>query len=228
MNNFPTVTKHLLLLNALMFVITTLLKTHGVDITEYLGLHFILATRFNPAQLVTYLFMHGSFSHLFFNMFAIWMFGRLIENKWGMRRYLIFYFLCGIGAGIIQELTQYIYYITELQQYANVDIGNNLIIPMKDYLNRLNTIGASGAVFGVLLGFGMTWPNSKLYMFPIPFPVKSIFLIIGYAVVEFVSGISNNANDYVAHFAHLGGMLVGLIIILYWRQKDKKNGQYIN
>lgn len=228
MNNFPTVTKNLLILNVLMFFITTLLKTRGVDLTEFLGLHFFLAGQFNPIQLVTYLFMHASFSHLFFNMFAIWMFGRLVENKWGFKRYIIFYFLCGIGAGLIQEVTQYIYYVSELQQYADVNIGNGLIIPMKDYLNRLNTIGASGAVFGVLLAFGMTWPDSKLYMFPIPVPIKSRYLIIGYAILELVSGVSNSAGDYVAHFAHLGGMLIGLIIILYWRKKDKRNGQYTN
>ncbi|MFA6832554.1 MAG: rhomboid family intramembrane serine protease [Bacteroidaceae bacterium] len=228
MNNFPTVTKHLLILNVLMFAITTLLQTRGVDLTDYLGLHFILASQFNPAQLVTYLFMHGSFSHLFFNMFAIWMFGRLIENKWGFKRYIIFYFLCGIGAGLIQEATQYIYYLTELQHFSQVDIGNDLVIPMTDYLNRMNTIGASGAVFGVLLAFGMTWPDSKLYMFPIPVPVRSIYLIGGYAIIELIAGVSNNSGDYVAHFAHLGGMLIGLIIILYWRKKDKKNGQYTN
>lgn len=228
MKNFPTVTRHLLMLNILMFIITTVLKTRGIDLTDYLGLHFILADRFNPAQLVTYLFMHASFSHLFFNMFAVFMFGRWIESTWGVKRYLIYYLICGIGAGLVQELSQYIYYVSELQQYTQVDIGNNLVIPMKEYLNRLNTIGASGAVFGVLLGFGMTWPNIKIFMFPIPVPIKSIYLVVGYALIELVSGVSNNANDYVAHFAHLGGMLIGLILILYWRKKDNGHELFHN
>lgn len=221
----PTVTKNLIIINVLVFFGTFVALRYGIDLKDYLGLHFFLASDFNAAQLITYLFMHGGFTHLFFNMFAVFMFGSVLERTWGPKRFLFYYILCGIGAGIIQEGVQYVQYLTELSQYTQVNIGTG-IIPMEEFLNMMSTVGASGAVYAILLAFGMTFPNNHLFVFPIPFPIKAKFFVIGYALIELYSGIANNPSDNVAHFAHLGGMLFGLLLILYWRKKDKGNGTY--
>lgn len=160
--------------------------------------------------------MHGNFAHLFFNMFALWMFGNTLENIWGPNRFLLFYFICGIGAGLIQELVQYIQYVTTLQGYENVRIAANQIIPMSEYLNMLTTVGASGAVYGILLAFGMMFPNSTLYIY-FAIPIKAKWFVLIYGIIELSSGFTS--VDNVAHFAHLGGMLFGLILILYWKKK---------
>ena len=127
---------------------------------------------------------------------------------------------------MVQEAVQYIYYITVLSEYAGVNIGAN-VVPMGAYLNMMTTVGASGAVYGILLAFGMTYPNDKMFIFPLPFPIKAKWFVVGYVVIELWSAISNNPSDNVAHFAHLGGMLFGLILILYWKHKNKNNnGNY--
>ncbi|MGL5228732.1 MAG: rhomboid family intramembrane serine protease [Bacteroidales bacterium] len=221
----PTVTKNLIIINVLVFFGTFVALRYGIDLKDYLSLHFFLASDFNPAQLITYMFMHGGFTHIFFNMFAVFMFGSVLERTWGPKRFLFYYILCGIGAGLIQEGVQYVQYITEYSQYTQVNIGSG-IIPMEEFLNMMSTVGASGAVYAILLAFGMTFPNKHLFVFPIPFPIKAKFFVIGYALIELYSGIANNPADNVAHFAHLGGMLFGLLLILYWRKKDKSNGTY--
>jgi len=225
MNAFstPPVTKNIIIINILVFIATLVLAGRGIDLSDYLGLHFFLAKDFKAYQLLTYMFMHGGFTHIFFNMFAVWMFGRLLEQTWGPKRFLTFYLLCGIGAGLMQEVVQYIQYAAVLSNYSGVNTGTS-VIPMA--LNMMTTIGASGAVYAVLLAFGMTYPNEKLFLFPLPFPIKAKWFVLGYAVIELVAAISNNPNDNVAHFAHLGGMLFALIFILYWRHKDKNNGNY--
>jgi len=224
----PTVTKNLLIINALLFLATFVLgKTYGIDLNDYLGLHFFMADKFNPAQLITYMFMHGNLSHIFFNMFAVWMFGRVLEQVWGPKRFLFYYIICGIGAGLVQELVQFIHYETVLSAYTSVNIGNQ-IIPMADYLNRMITVGASGSVYAILLAFGMLFPNQQLFIIPFPFPIKAKYFVIGYALLELYLGFSNNPNDNVAHFAHLGGMIFGFILIMYWRKKNKNHGGYYN
>ncbi|MBQ2907448.1 MAG: rhomboid family intramembrane serine protease [Bacteroidales bacterium] len=213
----PTVVKNLLILNVLFFLATIACDVVlRIDLADYLGLHYIGASDFQPFQLVTYMFMHGNFAHLFFNMFALWMFGNTLENIWGPNRFLLFYFICGIGAGLIQELVQYIQYVTTLQGYENVRIAANQIIPMSEYLNMLTTVGASGAVYGILLAFGMMFPNSTLYIY-FAIPIKAKWFVLIYGIIELFSGFTS--VDNVAHFAHLGGMLFGLILILYWKKK---------
>ena len=150
MNNMPTVTKNLLIINVLCFFGYVVAKRYGIDLNDMLGLHFFLASDFNPAQLITYMFMHANFQHIFFNMFAVWMFGRTLENVWGPKRFLFYYILCGIGAGLIQEAVQYIEYVVSLSQYDGVDTGMG-VISMAEYLNMLTTVGASGAVYAILL-----------------------------------------------------------------------------
>lgn len=221
----PTVTKNLIIINALLFLGTIVAERYGIDLNDLLGLHFFLADKFNPAQLFTYMFMHGGLSHLFFNMFAVWMFGRILEQVWGPKRFLFYYILCGVGAGIVQEIVQFIHYETVLSSYANVDLGGQ-IVPVADYLNLMVTVGASGAVYAILLAFGMLFPNHEIFIIPLPFPIKAKYLVIGYAVLELYLGLSNNASDNVAHFAHLGGMIFGFILIMYWRKKSRDNGTY--
>ena len=194
-----------------------------LDLDNLLGLHFFLAPDFRFYQFVTYMFMHGGFAHILFNMFAVWMFGRVMESYWGSRRFLIYYFVCGIGAGLVQEGVQYVSYLVQgLDEFERVNVGY-AVISMGDYLNRWTTIGASGAVYGILLAFGMSFPNERLFIFPLPVPIKAKFFVIGYAVIELWSALSNS-GDGVAHFAHLGGMIFGLLLILYWR--NNRGGGY--
>ncbi|HJC97844.1 MULTISPECIES: rhomboid family intramembrane serine protease [Bacteroidaceae] len=213
----PTVTKNLLIINVLCFLGAMVARRYGVDLNDMLGLHFFLASDFNPAQLITYMFMHANFQHIFFNMFAVWMFGRTLEMVWGPKRFLFYYILCGIGAGLIQEGVQWVDYVVNLSQYERVNTGIS-IISMDEYLNLLTTVGASGAVYAILLAFGMLFPNSEMFIFPLPMPIKAKYFVIGYAVLELVLGITG--GDGIAHFAHLGGMLFGLILIIYWRKKN--------
>jgi membrane associated rhomboid family serine protease len=168
------------------------------------------------------MFMHADFQHIFFNMFAVWMFGRTLEQVLGSKRFLTYYMVCGIGAGLVQELIQYIQYATELSHYDGVNTGL-AVIPMGEYLNLMTTVGASGAVYGILLAFGMLFPNSQMFVFPIPFPIKAKFFVIGYAVIELLAGLGSS-GDGIAHFAHLGGMIFGFFLIVYWRKKNN-NGQ---
>lgn len=219
MNNLPTVTKNLLIINVLCFFGMLVAKRYGIDVENLLGLHFFLASDFNLSQLISYMFMHANFQHIFFNMFAVWMFGRVLEQVWGPRRFLTYYLICGIGAGLIQELVQYLEYAFTLSNYDSVNLGiAGGIIPMEEYLNMMTTVGASGAVYGILLAFGMLFPNSQMFIFPLPFPIKAKYFVIGYAILELFLGLGG--GDGVAHFAHLGGMLFGLILIIYWRKKN--------
>lgn len=216
----PTVTKNLIIINVLVFFGTLVAQRYGIDLTNYLGLHFFLASDFNPAQLITYMFMHGGFSHIFFNMFAVFMFGPILEQTWGPRRFLFYYILCGIGAGLIQEGVQYFEYATDISYL----IQSGYYSP--DVLNQMTTVGASGAVYAILLAFGMLFPNNRMFIFPLPFPIKAKFFVIGYALIELYFAFANNPGDNTAHFAHLGGMVFGLILILYWRKKNKNDGTY--
>ncbi|MCR4921820.1 MAG: rhomboid family intramembrane serine protease [Bacteroidaceae bacterium] len=229
MNNMPTITKHLLIINILMFAGRYVASLYGIDLDNLLGLHFFLASDFRWYQFFTYMFMHGGLEHLFFNMFAVWMFGRIVENTMGPRRYLFYYLTCGLGAGIIQECVQYISFLSQgLGAYEQVALASTTI-EMSEFLNRWTTVGASGAVYGILLAFGMTFPEERIFIIPLPVPIKAKYFVCGYAVIELMSALARS-NDGVAHFAHLGGMLFGLLLILYWRNhggnRGSRNGGY--
>ena len=184
MMNMPPVTKNLIIINLLFFLAKLVAVRYGVDLDNLLGLHFFLAPDFNFCQFFTYMFMHGGVTHILFNMFAVWMFGRVMESYWGGRRFLLYYVVCGLGAGLVQEGVQYVQYLWQgLGAYDTVNIGYT-VISMGDYLNRWTTIGASGAVYGILLAFGMSFPNERLFIFPLPVPIKAKFFVIGYAVIE--------------------------------------------
>ena len=159
----PTITKNIIIINLLFFFGGIVAESYGIDLSDYLGLHFFMADHFNLVQLFSYMFLHGGFSHLFFNMFAVWMFGRILEETWGPKRFLFYYIACGVGAGLIQEVVQFIEYEMTLSAYNSVNIGT-AIIPMDQYLNLMRTVGASGAVYAILLAFGMTYPNQSFRM----------------------------------------------------------------
>jgi membrane associated rhomboid family serine protease len=262
----PLVVKNLLIINGLLFLATWVFQNqYEIDLTDYLGLHYFSSDLFRPYQLVTYMFMHGGFEHIFFNMFALWMFGNVLENFWGSKRFLIFYMVTGIGAALTYLGYQGIQYqqvhsaidsliaspspenylelmrnhfnaflevpqvSTQVQAFAS-EWANHLNEP--HYLNvaltdinqlldlKINTpmVGASGAVFGVLLAFGMLFPNTLLYVYFL-IPIKAKYFVILYGGLELFLGIQNNPTDNVAHFAHLGGMLFGFILIKYWQKR---------
>ena len=224
MNNIPTMTKNLLIVNFLTFVATWVLQLRGVDLTNLLGLHFFLASDFHFYQFFTYMFLHGSFTHIFFNMFALWMFGAVIERVWGPKKFIFYYICCGIGAGVAQELVQYVSYSIEgLAAYQYVNAGG-VQMTTDAYINLWTTIGASGAVYAILLAFGMIFPNERLFIIPFPFPIKAKWLVAGYIVIELVSAMSG-PGDGVAHMAHLG-MLFGFLLIRYWQKHPDSSQRF--
>ena len=221
MNSIPVVTKYLLLTNVVVFLLQEVAKGAGIDLVATLGLHFFLADNFQLHQLFTYMFLHANLSHIFFNMFALWMFGRTIEHTLGARHFLIYYLVCGVGAGLCQELFQYgEYWMEGLADYERVRTPDG-IYPMGEFLNYWRTIGASGAVYGILLAFGYIYPNHRIMLLFPPIPMKAKYFVIGYAALELFSSFS--ANDNVAHFAHLGGMFFGFLLLLRWTRRSNPN-----
>ncbi|MDY0075850.1 MAG: rhomboid family intramembrane serine protease [Bacteroidales bacterium] len=267
----PPVVKNLLIINGLFFLATISFgSVFNVDLTKLLGLHYLTASDFSPYQFVTYMFMHGGFAHILFNMFALWMFGNTLENIWGPKRFLTYYMVTGIGAGIVyliwisfqimpvinqidlfvnsrdlnvlgnftgehtfrlNEFSGPIWY--QFQEFkssvrmlsvnpSNTDAMQNAVNFMTDYkafyLNQFVVVGASGAVFGILLAFGMMFPNSVIYLY-FAFPIKAKYFVILYGAFELYSGVFRGHVTNVAHFAHLGGMLFGYILIVYWKKK---------
>lgn len=202
----PPVTMSLICVNGVMLIALWFCQRVGIDLNFFLGLHYWQAGSFKIYQFVSYMFMHGGFSHFFFNMFALWMFGTVIERTWGAKRYLIYYFVCGLGAAVVQEIVWGIGMSPETLAY---------------YGDYLITVGASGAIFGILLAFGMLYPNAPLFIMFIPIPIKAKWMVIGYGIMELFAGVSQT-GDNVAHFAHLGGMIFGFLLIMYWRKRDKK------
>ncbi|TRX72224.1 rhomboid family intramembrane serine protease [Carboxylicivirga sp. M1479] len=232
----PPVTKNLLIINVLFLLATWVIEnTFGINLSNYLGLHFPLSEKFNPAQFGTYMFMHGGITHLFFNMFALFMFGRILESYWGPKKFIIYYIATGVGAAVIHILFNYIDYRSAIAQLTEEQIaivfeqGAQALGQMKNFTNpgmaKLNltlnipTVGASGAVFGILLAFGMLFPNTELMLLFPPIPIKAKYFVIIYGVAELFMGVANFSYDNVAHWAHLGGMIFGFILIKYWEKK---------
>ena len=258
-NILPTVVKNLLIINGLFFLAKIVLASK-FDLDAIFGLHYFAASDFHVWQIITYMFMHGDFGHLFFNMFALWMFGASVENAWGERRFLCYYLITGIGAAMIHYLIIYFQIHSSLalidaflaapsvdtfSQLANVDrinqaaIAQNLLylqahpsavmefVPQMEefretFLNSFNIIGASGSVFGLLLAFGMMYPNAEIYVYFL-LPIKAKWFVVIYGALELLYGVLGSA-DGVAHFAHLGGMLFGFLLIMAWRHYDGNNG----
>lgn len=200
----PTVVKNLLIINGLVF----LFLFAGMDIRIWMMKHLALwmpgGDFFIPTQYVTYQFMH-SFAdpfHLLFNMFALWMFGTMVENVWGPKRFLSYYLICGIGAGVVQNVAQLVY-LSNFVGWVDWKVLANQVPP---------TVGASGAIYGLLAAYGYLFPDSRIYIYFLV-PIKAKYFVMILMAISLISGLSNNPGDNVAHFAHLGGAVVGLIMI---------------
>lgn len=238
MNNTPTITKNLIIINILCFFGAIVAEKYGINLNDVLGLHYFESEKFRLYQLFTYMFMHSGFEHIFFNMFAVWMFGRILETVWGPQRFLLYYVLCGMGAGLVQEVTQYFEFMPYMADMAQLSTyASEAIVPingvshtagqwlaMYERVISVPTVGASGAVYAILMAFGMLFPNQEIFIFPLPMPIKAKWLIIGYFVIELGMGVMS--NDGVAHFAHLGGMIFGFLLIMYWRKRSNRYGQF--
>jgi membrane associated rhomboid family serine protease len=215
MRNLPTVTRYLLIANFCVFFLAAILQRYGIDLNTVCGLHYISAQSFHWWQPFTYMFLHANFSHIFFNMFAVWMFAPMIEQEWGSKRFSLYYLVCGLGAALIQELV----WMMMLNNMA----GSYDAASLAYYSTMLNTIGASGAVFGILFAFGWLYPDVPMYILFIPIPIRARIFVIIYALIELFAGLGSVAGltaDNVAHFAHLGGMLFGWLLILYWKKTN--------
>lgn len=238
----PPVTKNLIIINFIVWLAEAIFPRFSDTVIRVLGLHFVSASDFNPIQVLTYMFVHSpqNVLHVFFNMFTLWMFGSTLEHIWGSKRFLIFYMVCGIGAALVQEtvwtftwMHEYVGGIAKLNgltfphmktivETAIANGDGDFLSAVAQFKNQMVTIGASGAVFGLLLGFAFVFPDRPLYLFFIPVPIKAKYMMIGYGVIEFFLGVG--ANDMIAHFAHLGGMFFGLVILLYWKNKGILRG----
>ena len=234
-SQLPEIVKNLLIINGLLFLGKISLVNYEIDLTQMLALHQFQSPDFRPHQLVTHMFMHANFTHLFFNMFALWMFGKTLENVWGGKRFLIYYMFTGLGAAAL-HLGVSQYEILSLQAQLNssdlnmiLENGNSVLQGNQNYSNqimgKLNllintpTVGASGAVFGILLAFGILFPNTLLYIY-FAIPIKAKYFVMLYGALELFLGLSNNPADNVAHFAHLGGMLFGFLLLKYWQKNN--------
>jgi membrane associated rhomboid family serine protease len=222
----PPVIKNLIIINGLVWLAE---MTLGSNISEWMfnmfALHDVHSALFKPHQLVTYMFLHDNhgFQHILFNMFALWMFGAVLENYWGAKRFLTFYMVSGIGAAVFHLAVLY-------HEMAPVMDQFHLLLPeqQQELLNdpsfRVNeaTVGASGAIFGCLAAFGYLFPNQYIYLYFFV-PIKVKWFVLGYAAVELFSGVNSAAGDNVAHWAHLGGGLVGLLLVIYWNRTNRRN-----
>lgn len=233
-NPFPPVVKNLLIINGLFFL-ATFVKP---DLIHTLGLHYWKSEDFSPYQIVTHFFMHGGIAHIFFNMFALWMFGGPLENVWGPKRFLLFYIVTALGAALVHLIVIHLR-LEQLTAEMPSDMLNEVIRngcdvirrgtehyidPTMDAVNGLYngpTVGASGAVFGILLGFAMLFPNIYLYLY-FAIPIKAKYVVAGYVLIELYLGFANSPGDNVAHFAHLGGALFGFILIKIWQRNRKR------
>lgn len=242
LQRIPQATGVLLLINIAIWLICFFSPRFYELTLSRLGLHFWGSDTFNPAQLLSYQFVHGGFMHLFFNMFALLTFGSLLERVWGTGRYVVFYLICGMGAGLVQECIWSMTWepdyvaavaadngrnVAEIKQMIYSQIADGLPERMANvdmFKRMLVTVGASGAIFGLLVGFAFVFPNIPMYLFFIPVPVKAKYVVIGYGVIELVFGASG-ALSSVAHYAHLGGMLFGLIMVFIWYKRGILHGK---
>ncbi len=267
----PPVVKNLIIINGLFFLATLVLgNVLHLDLTDYLGLHYFASLKFAPYQFITYMFMHGSFSHIFFNMFALWMFGSVLEQVWGPKKFLLYYIITGIGAALVHYLVFY-FQITPVLQSMDAFIANPDLVTLQQFVSnhqfsvsdssgdfyqafenfKLNyvtlqqdpgnvqamqdsinfisayrehflslpvVVGASGAIYGLLLAFGMLFPNSLIYLY-LFIPMKAKWFVIIFGAIELFSGFYDQGGN-IAHFAHLGGMIFGFLLIMYWKKKS--------
>ena len=228
MRSIPETIKQLIIINVIFYFGSQFIGNLGYDI---LALHYYENEKFLISQFITHMFMHGSPSHILFNMFGLWMFGSPLEQMWGRQKFLFFYISCGLGAALLQMLVYYsqiqnLYQVIELN---NLSISDPQLIlnfmSERDYSNAITAfnsvmVGASGAIYGVLVAFAFSFPNSKLMLLFLPFPIKAKFFVPLLILIDLFFGISSFSVGPIAHFAHVGGAIIGLIMVLYWRRNQ--------
>lgn len=222
-SNMPNVVKNLLIINLLFFLATIVMERNGVFLISELGLFYPDSPNFKPYQLVTHFFMHGGIAHIFFNMFSLVMLGSHLERLWGPKRFLLFYFITALGAAFLHMLVQGI----ELYQLSGsfFPLKNEVSVQSIDafrimMIDSIPTVGASGAIYGLIMAFALLFPNTEFMLLFPPIPIKAKWLALLLGLYALYSGYQNAQGDSVAHFAHLGGMLFGFILIKIW-QRDK-------
>ena len=234
LSSTPPITKNLIIINVVMLVASMLFqRMFNVNLNGVLGMFFFQSPLFKPWQIVTHMFMHGGLGHIFFNMYALWIFGKTLESVWGSKRFLIYYLATGLGAAFFHQLVNYIQFAPEIAALKgaysvdriNYALLNEILQPGNQFYQfgrelMRPTVGASGAVYGVLLAFGMLFPNTPLYIMFIPIPIKAKWLVIGFGGLELFLGITNSGGN-IAHFAHLGGMIFGFFLIKYWNKSTR-------
>lgn len=260
-NQIPPVVKNLIIINVLLWLATYVLKNTGTNLTDYLALYYPASEKFRLHQIFTHMFMHGGLTHIFFNMFALWMFGRVLESVWGPKRFLLYYLVTGVGAAALHTFVNYLS-ISSMQNALDAFINtpspelldafvkkhlSNPSTQVIDFINswynspsnpslanegqqlmgrilelnmNIPTVGASGAIFGILLAFGMLFPNTQLMLLFPPIPIRAKYFVMGYGAIELYLGITQPGSN-IAHFAHLGGMLFGFFMIKYWNKTTK-------
>ena len=222
-NAFPPVVKNLLIINVLVFLAqVTFQNNEHFNIENMFALHDVRSVYFRPHQLLTHLFLHGSFGHIFFNMFALWMFGQSLENHFGSKRFLIFYLVSGLGAAILHLAVLYFDLQPVWEAFRSLPPEQQAEIARSPAFKiNIETVGASGAIFGCLAAFGYLFPNTMIYVYAL-LPMKAKWFVLIYAGLELWLGIRNSAGDNVAHFAHLGGALAGFLLVLFWNKTDRR------
>jgi membrane associated rhomboid family serine protease len=230
----PPVVKNIIMINILMLLaLYAAQSVFRIDLNSYLGLYFPKSEHFMPVQIITHMFMHGGFWHIFFNMYALFMFGQILEHVWGPKRFFIYYMVCGLGAALIHESViafQYYHLVhslssEELQIVLNEGttyfnqgkVFSNETMKGLQILLNTPTVGASGAIFGVLLAFGVLFPNTQLMLIFPPIPIRAKYVVTAYGAIELYLAVTQPGSN-IAHAAHLGGMLFGYLLIRYWRK----------
>ncbi|MBP8960014.1 MAG: rhomboid family intramembrane serine protease [Bacteroidales bacterium] len=233
----PPAVKNIIYINILMLLANyASIAIFNVDLNRILGIYFPASDQFRPIQILTHMFMHGGIWHLFFNMLALYMFGQILEQVWGSKRFLIYYFVSGLGAMathmLVMEIQyrQVMNYIAPEQLQEVLDDGYTYTLQLKAYtdpvMRKLQyilytpTVGASGAIYGVLLAFGMLFPNTPLLLLFPPIPIRAKYFVLLYGGLEFYLAITQPGSS-VAHAAHLGGMIFGFILIKVWKKTTK-------
>jgi rhomboid-like protein len=241
-NSFPPIVKNLIIINVLVWVAQLILENQ-FQLTERIALYPVMPEqlhdilvynrvydsheKFSPYQIATHMFAHAAYNprggiifyHILFNMFALWMFGRVLENVWGAKRFLSFYFACGIGAAVCHLAIQYV----RCEQLLDLIRANPLDPKIPSMLGAASSaVGASGAIMGIFAAFAYLFPNTELYIMFIPVPVKAKWAVIGLAAIDLFGGVANFSGDNIAHFAHLGGALTGFILVFIWNKTNRK------
>ena len=218
MSNVPTATKNIIIINVLVMIMTSL---NGDFMYENFALFYPTSPFFHIWQPVTHMFMHGGFWHLFFNMYTLYFFGRVLEERWGAKKFLVFYFVTGLGAALVHTGVEWLQMQTWMSQVAE----GSLVAQQKIHILKMTpTVGASGAIYGVLMGFAMLYPDALMSLIFPPVTLKAKWFVLIFGGIELLTGVTGVGGG-IAHFAHLGGLIFGYLLILYWKKKRTLYGR---